>query len=450
MAEHVDGPGIGGRNAVGGQPERESEFLERAVAAPGREGAGGVGAGRIAHLRDFPHELDAVLGFRVVHLGGVGQALAGRAPPALGQEIVEQMRIAAHDPQLAPRAVAVAVDVIHAEDVRRMQMRRKPAGAFGVPKPVPLPFEIGLPPFLAGLPLVFRNAGQQLEIHQGIGRPAAAIVQEPAVPAGPDDRMLRFCVQHVKAGLFHVRDGSLQHFLGESRRIGVARRRRRFGRRGLRARHALNPFVNEDVLPEDVQFHVQILRLLAVHFRLGAARLPEFQAPGRNENGERLVGADRTRPGAGPHFHQQRELLVRGIEIHFHELHPGTGVHRHVFAHPAPFDDQILAGSRHRLGSQLVDRARALQRLAAFAEPFFFQPVFGPEVGQKRPAKRRHVQIGTIGQPIVVVGHAQKRFSRGNGFFLFHVRLHPSQPRNARKIKRPARAAGPPDLADSA
>ena len=97
--------------------------------------------------------------------------LRGRTP-AFRQEVVEELRIAAHDPQHASRALDPPVDVVDTQDLARREGSPEAGGAPRIPvvafEQLTLPSLIGLQTrFLELLP-VLRGSLQQLEVDQPV------------------------------------------------------------------------------------------------------------------------------------------------------------------------------------------------------------------------------------------------------------------------------------------
>ena len=130
----------------------------------------------LAHARGLPDQVDVVLGHGVVDLVRPGQAEGRRLAPALGQEVVEEPRVPAHDPHAAAGALGVAADVGHAEDLRARQVRRQRRGIQAVPHVV----EVGVPAGRLHLVLVLGRAEQQLVVDDGV----VAALKQP-VDASP-------------------------------------------------------------------------------------------------------------------------------------------------------------------------------------------------------------------------------------------------------------------------
>ena len=134
------------------------------------EAVGFGGGGGVAHVRDFPDEFNAVFGFGVIDLSAVGHALAGGAPPAFGQEIVEEQGVVADHPELAAGAGGVAIDIIHAKNTHGVQVFGEVGGLEGHGEAITLPFQVGLPSRAFDVFFVLRGAGEEFKVHEGVGR----------------------------------------------------------------------------------------------------------------------------------------------------------------------------------------------------------------------------------------------------------------------------------------
>ena len=110
-----------------------------------------------------------------------GEILLGRAPPAFGQEVVEQVGVLAGDPEQAAGAFGAAKDVIHAQEVDRLEVGGHRLGGVGFEAAGHV-FEVKLAIGGADGLLVFGRALEQFVVHQGVGE--LAVVGRATASAG--------------------------------------------------------------------------------------------------------------------------------------------------------------------------------------------------------------------------------------------------------------------------
>jgi hypothetical protein len=389
----------------------DGEFLEGAI-----ESAAGdvtrvifvpIWVWQFAHARGFPDEVDMIFGEGVIDFVIIGEFPGGSFAPAFGEEIVEEARVAADDPELTAGAFGVAMDVRDIEDFDLFEVRRH----FGGDESVALVIEVGMASDIADFFFEVGGTEEEFVVDEGVtalldeGEEGVSLLDGQADIGGLADLVEIVC-GHDDMGGFHVGDDvtfGLEIVDGEVGDGGEALVEGLIVEPGEFESFddvlAVDPGVDEFVLSEDVEVDAGVAGADAIDFGLGPTALPRLHFFGGDIDGERFLGVD----GAIwivtfgiAEFHDEGEFLPWAVELRVDELFEGVGIERDVLADAAVFNDEIEAASGDGLGEDAVDGACAFEANAVGGEPLRFVPIVDVEQVGVGKAEAGEVEVPAV------------------------------------------------------
>ncbi len=181
------------------------------------------------------------------------------------------------------------------------------------------------------------HALKQLEINKGIGHAAVAPLHDRAVGPRAHNEVNGFLIKHAVA----LEPQVVYDLLRECRQFLIGQAGLLESSNGVQPSH---PFVDKDILPQDVYFYAGVLGDFAHDFGLGAAGLPQLEPLWRHIHGKGLLQhyfQVARAIAVGAQFLHQGEFLEGAVEFGPQHVLDDFCFQRHILPHAAPLDDHV-------------------------------------------------------------------------------------------------------------